>query len=309
MVTAVITSYKRKPEIVKRALDSVINQTYKNIEIILVDDNREDQEGEEISKELDSLISGLRDQVSGEMTIKIIRTIHGKHGAQAARNTGIDAAAGEYVAFLDDDDEWLPEKMEKQVQLMDNNPEAGMCFTAGYRVDENYEPPFVKIYHGNFKDRVSYKDLLREDCIGTTSQAFIRKSVLEKVGGFDENLPARQDYEMWIRISREYDILGVNIPLFNNRISSNMTQISKGMDNCIEGHTLLYQKYRNDIDNDKQARFNVEFCLGHYYFFKGDKVNGVKKYLHALVISPKCMLRKLHQKKELIRDSRKAKNK
>jgi len=309
MVTAIITSYKRKTDIVKRALDSVLSQTYKNIEIILVDDNREDEEGIKYSSDLNTLISEISEKLSDDMSIRIIRTENGKHGAQAARNTGIAKAKGEYVAFLDDDDEWLPEKMEKQVKLMDEHPEAGMSFTAGYRVNENYNPPFVKLYHGNFMDKVGYRDLLREDCIGTTSQAFIRKEVLEKVGGFDESLPARQDYEMWIRISREYDILGVRDPLFNNRISSNMSQISKGMDNCIKGHTLLYEKYKKDIDADRMAKFNVEFCLGHYYFFKGDKINGVKKYLFALMISPKCMLRKINQKKELIKDGRKAQSK
>lgn len=108
IVTAVITTYKREPEIVKRAIDSVLAQTYKHINIVVVDDSPADYE--------------LRDSVEklvldhfAEANITYVQ--HERNlGACAARNTGLSLVNSEFVAFLDDDDEWLPEKIEKQVK-------------------------------------------------------------------------------------------------------------------------------------------------------------------------------------------------
>ena len=287
LVSAVITTYKRPVSILKRAISSVLSQSYNPIELIIVDDNREDAEGTEFSKAIAALIEEIKKD--SKISIFLYKTEDNKHGGQAARNTGIHNAHGEYIAFLDDDDERLSEKIKKQVQKLDDNPAAGMCFCNGNRINENFTPPKISNYNSaGVKKSVTYKELLKSDCIGTTTQAMITKKALNTVGGFDEEFPARQDYEMWVRISTRFSIVGIEENLFNYYISKNNQngQVAQNMDNCIRGHKLLYQKYKADIDKDRAAKYNVEFYLAHYYYFGGSKIKGILQYIKAFFIYP-----------------------
>ncbi len=291
-VTAVITTYKRKIHIVKRALKSVLKQSEPPVEVYLVDDNRDDAQGREISAEL----KAMADEESAsypQIPVYVVKTENKKHGAQAARNTGIHLAKGNCIAFLDDDDKWLEDKLKFQKELLLENPEAGMCFCRGWRINEAYDPPYINDFQGDgFRERVTYEELLRGDCIGTTTQAMVLKEVFERVGDFDEDLPARQDYEMWIRISKAYPIVGCREHLFNYYKNGVGEQITKNWDNCIKGHSIIYKKYKKDIDADRKARFNLIFYLAHYNMCKGDKANMVKYYAQSFFISPAEFMKK-----------------
>ena len=169
------------------------------------------------------------------------------------------------------------------------HPDTGMCFCRGWRINEAYDPPYINDFQGDaFCTEVSYKRILRGDNIGTTSQALIPKTTFEKVGEFDEKLPARQDYEMWIRIAKSLPVRGLDEHLFNYYKNGVGEQITKSWDKCIKGHTLLYQKYKTDIDADRQAKFNVIFYLAHYYMCKDDKKAMVRYYVNSFFISPVC---------------------
>lgn len=284
-VSCVITSYKRDISIVRRALMSVLSQTWENIEVLLVDDNR--GEGSEAFTEP---IKALADEFE---KVRYLKTTD-PCGAQAARNLGIKNAAGEYVAFLDDDDEWLPEKIKKQVEYLEKNPDAGMCYCRGYIVNEaNKIADSGEIYGKLFKSEVTYKELLRDDKIGTTTQAVIRREVFDKVGGFDEAFPARQDYEMWIRISKSYRVIGIREPLFKyykNMTGVKHTQISHSAEKCIKGYELLNAKYYDDIMKDRKARFNIVFHLAHFYRMAGRSSDGYKEYVKAFFCSPSMFM-------------------
>lgn len=289
LVSCIITSYRRKKEIVGRAIDSILAQTYSPIEIYIIDDNR--GEGAEIFS------GGLKELSSERENVPIIMT-EGGHGGQYARNTGIRYSKGEYVAFLDDDDEWLPEKIEKQVRLMNEHPECGMCYTDGYRVYDDRKGSGRELIHANyFRDRLSFRDLLHEDRIGSTSQALIRRSVFDEVGGFDTDMPARQDYEMWLRISRKFPIRGINEGLYLYHRNSDEGKITRDWRKNVKAHRLIGEKYRDDIMGDRDAGFNVIFHTAHYYKegFGLEKhfntkvsclLHAVYYYLRALLISP-----------------------
>ena len=301
LVSAIITTYQRENQIIERALKSVLSQTYEMTEVLLIDDNREDTEkGQLLSKSIQELLLQYP-------SVQYFRTEEG-HGAQRARNTGIQKAQGNYLAFLDDDDEWMPEKISRQVQALNENKSAGMCFTRGYRVNENFTPPYVNDFQGkDFLPLVTYQRLLRGDCIGTTSQAMICKEVFAECGGFDEKFPARQDYEMWIRISQKFEIIGVDEPLFRYHIAKGENQITKSWDRCIIGHTLLYQKYKVDIDRDRKAKFNVIFYLAYYHRRKCDSMKALCYYIQSFFVSPYSFYEKGKIKIEKLKEERKQK--
>ena len=109
LVTAVITTHKRTPELVERALKSILAQTYENIEVFVIDDSPEEYE----------LRSAVKNMIESYAEKNVTYIAHDKcMGACAARNTGLEAAKGEFIGFLDDDDEWLPTKLEKQKVLI-----------------------------------------------------------------------------------------------------------------------------------------------------------------------------------------------
>ena len=282
LVTCVITSYKRDKETVKRALDSVLSQTYSPIEVYIIDDNR-GEGAEEYSDALNEL-------AVGKERVQVIKT-EGGHGAQRARNTGIEHAKGKYVAFLDDDDEWLPEKTGIQVGLLMENPDVGLCYSRGYLINEAFDPP--KISEFRSVKNATYEDLLIEDGIGSTTQAVIPREVFDKVGLFDEAFPARQDYEMWIRIARSYKTLGSDKCLYRYHKKPGTGQVSHKWKNCLKGHELIYEKYKEDIDKSREARFNVIFHVAHYLSEGAAaekdpslKIKAVLKYIEAFFTSP-----------------------
>ena len=293
IISCIVTSYKREKRVVKRALDSILSQTFENYEILLIDDNR--GEGSETFSE------ALKELCSLSEKIRLFKT-EGGHGAQCARNTGIRHASGKYLAFLDDDDEWLPSKLAKQAAVLDADPSIGMCYCNSMVVNEGFDPPKVITKKaGTFMTDAAYRDMLRRDNVGSTSKAMIRENVFETVGGFDESFPARQDYEMWIRISRSFKIRGIDEMLVRYHISGGNEQISKNWDNCIEGHTKLYMKYKADIDRDPRARFNILFYLAHYHRMKGNSLKAVGLYIKSFFTSPASFwemgMIKLNQKK------------
>ena len=162
-VTAIVTSYKRDISIVERAVNSILGQSFSNIEIIVVDDN-------DLNTSYSDALKILCEKK------KIIYLTQGKNkGACSARNFGISHATGEYIGFLDDDDEWLPEKIEKQLKVFEKYPDIGIVYCRGEIVDEN-SGTVIGIYNqDNIKTNVTLEDILTKDYVGSTSQPLIKK--------------------------------------------------------------------------------------------------------------------------------------
>lgn len=259
----VIPTYQRSFALIKRALESALAQTYKNIVVMVVDDNRGDK-GEAYTQ---SLLEGLRSypQVAYQKT-------QDGHGAQAARNTGLKLSNSEFIAFLDDDDEWMPELAEKEIALLRAHPDAGMAFCMGYKVYED-ETPVRREYYckpENFVAEPTFADMLVQDRVGTTTQAVMRRSALVRVGKFDVEQVARQDYEMWLRISREMPIVGVPEPLFNYNMHC-ADQISRSSERAIAGYRRVYEKYAADFAKHLGARESAELTLAGLYEQAGQR--------------------------------------
>ena len=190
-VTVVIPTYNRA-EIVTKAIDSVLAQTYQDYEIIVVDDGSTDNTGKLLTKRYG----------------KRIRYIYQPNaGVSAARNKGVDASGSDLVAFLDSDDFWLPRKLEVQLPLM-SDPDVVLSYT-NWSFDTNPDKDHFSAiglsfeHDGNiFSEPIALYARLR--AIGATTSAVIcRKSVLSRIGGFDERLKVFEDVRAWFRLAME----------------------------------------------------------------------------------------------------------
>ncbi len=193
LVSVIIPTYNRA-SVLERAISSVLAQTFKDFELIVVDDGSRDSTPELLS------------QFDGKLTA----LFEANKGVSAARNLGIRHSQGELLAFLDSDDEWLPEKLERQTALFAGAGPLFVCHTdeiwlrAGIQVTQ-------KSYH--FKQGGCFFDRALERCLISPSSAMISRSLLEKVGQFDEELIAAEDYDLWLRITAFHEVHFVAEPL------------------------------------------------------------------------------------------------
>lgn len=188
LVSVVIPTYKR-PTDLKRAVDSVLNQDYKNIEIIVVDDNNA---GTSERAETETLM----EQYAENTKVKYLKHDKNRNGS-AARNTGWKSAKGKYITYLDDDDEISKSKIKKQVECLETLDDSwGACYTA-YRLvkaDGSYQ-----ISSESRSGDVYLYALMRTMFMGSGSNLFLRKSVVDEIGGYDESFQRNQDIEFMAR--------------------------------------------------------------------------------------------------------------
>ena len=234
MVSTIITTYGRKYNEIEATLKSVINQTYVEMELIVVDDNGK---GSTLQLQIEENLKKLKSKIPVVYLPNRVNC-----GAQISRNKGVLAARGDYVALLDDDDLWEKDKVEKQMELFSEDS-VGLVFCKGWLIDTESNKKTPYNMSENFIDELSFDDLSYGDYIGTTSQVLIKKDVFSVCGLFDVNQPARQDYEMWIRISDKYRCRGVNEYLFSH-IQHKGEQISKNPQKAATGIYNIYRKYR-----------------------------------------------------------------
>jgi glycosyltransferase involved in cell wall biosynthesis len=184
--------------LVTEAVDAVLDQTYRDFELLVVDDGSTDDTGQRLAA------YGARIRLTRQENL----------GASAARNAGIRQARGRYLAFLDSDDLWLKDKLQAQMELMGRQPDVKVCYTEeiwirrGVRVNPK-------------KKHAKHSGWILEQmlplCIVSPSSVLIAREVLDRVGLFDESLPACEDYDLWLRIGRHYPIHLIDRPLIVKR--------------------------------------------------------------------------------------------
>ena len=141
-----------------------------------------------------------------------------------------------------------------------------------------------------FNKEIKFEDMLFRDYVGTTTQALIRRECFAKVGLFDPLMPARQDYEMWIRISKDYSIIGTSEPLFYHRIHSG-EQISKNMEKVLIGYNNIYKKYKEYYKKCSRANAKMQLKLCKFNYKNGHYLKAIKCCICASIINPKVVLR------------------
>ncbi len=191
-VSIVLPTYNRANSIL-RAVESVLSQTYPEFELLIIDDGSTDNTGQVISEIRDERVRYFEQPVN--------------RGVSAARNEGIRLAAYDYIAFQDSDDFWLPDKLEKQMKVFTEKPEAGLvyCTLEGTRADgTRIVMPSPSMPMADKAGNI-YERLLKGNIIGAPA-AVVRRACLEKVGIFDETLQCLEDWELFLRIAKEYEI-------------------------------------------------------------------------------------------------------
>lgn len=238
-VTAVITTYHREWKMILRAIHSVLNQTIPVYELLLVDDNGpESPFRQEIEREA-AKISQIRYLPMPE-----------NGGVAAARNLAIQEARGEILGYLDDDDEWCPDKLEKLLPLFEQEENVALVFGTGrvFKHDSGLE--YYNWQWEVYQPAPSYSDMLYTDYVGSASAPLIKTAVLRELGGFRiEDQPAAEDYELWIRIAQRYALRGIQDVVFlkhdetSEHVSGSLCRVGLGFRNIYRIHQKDYEKY------------------------------------------------------------------
>ncbi len=197
-VSVIIPTYNRAA-LVTEAVASVLAQSWQDFELLVVDDGGSDNTAAALAPYADR-IRLLRRETRG--------------GVSAARNAGIAAARGEWLAFLDSDDLWLPEKLARQMAYLAGHPELALCQT-----EETWIRRGVKVNqpltHRKIGGRIFFQSL--ERCLVSPSAVILHRRLLERHGGFDEDLPAAEDYDLWLRLAWRYEVGLLPEPLIIKR--------------------------------------------------------------------------------------------
>ena len=240
LISIIITTYNRA-SVIGKAIKSVLHQTYQNFELIIIDDGSQDNTEKIVKK--------------WQKTNKKIRyyLLPNNLGANIARNIGIQLANGEYLAFLDSDDEWYPHKLEKQLSKFQESKSSKLGLV--YCGLVKFYPRGIISFKIEKKSGNIFQDLLVSNFIGGASVPLIKKDVFDDCGGFSElgvfQKGGSQDYEMWLRIASKFSIEVVTEILVKYTISKNSVSLSSELSNPINR-----VKARLVIVNEFLAYFN-----------------------------------------------------
>jgi GT2 family glycosyltransferase len=232
-VSVVIPSFNRWP-LLAEAVNSVLAQSYRDFEVIVVDDGSTDATASQLAK----LGSGLKLLVTE------------RRGVSAARNLGVSQSRGQYIAFLDSDDLWLRRKLEKQTRFMDEHPEFHICQT-----DEIWIRNGVRVNPRAIHQKTSGDVFKRslELCLVSPSAVMMTKALFDRTGGFDEAFPVCEDYDLWLRISAQHQVALIPDRLTIKR-GGHTDQLSRSVWGMDRYRVLALQKLlRSNLDRTQQA--------------------------------------------------------
>ena len=267
-LVSVVIPTRNRPKLLVRAIESVLTQTFSNIQCIVVDDASTDNTTETVLAVDDSRILYLRNEVRVK--------------AAASRNRGIKAAKGQYIALLDDDDEWIPDKIEKQVIKFGRVPKqvgviySGFCFCSGS------EPRIVRnIWPANKGN--TYKEIIMSNFVGSPTP-LIKRECFKTAGMFDERLPSCQDWDLWIRLAKDHEFDFVDEILAKHFVHGD--QISNDLKAKIKARRILLSKYEKEFKKRPFVIGRHLKRLGQLYFLDGKFHRGRNKLFDSLFKNP-----------------------
>ncbi len=275
-VSVVIATYNRAQQ-VREAIDSVLAQTVPVREIIVVDDGSKDDTREQLLAYGDRVRSFF--QANG--------------GASAARNLAMRNATGEWLAFLDDDDVWLPNKIEKQMELAAQNPKLGLVYCSDYAVDEQlsilYARNAAAENRGDVFDRLLIKNFIFTSCV------IARRDAVEKAGYMDLEFKFAQDWDLWLKVlaDREADFAAEPLVLYRQSASGCLTRDMRAEDRLLEMKTISERamKLRKvSPQAQRRARFEIESQWAATDLMQGTHTGAMRHALQAIAAQPGSLM-------------------
>lgn len=219
-VSVVIPTYNRA-NYLRQTIDSVLAQTYTDYEIIVLDDGSTDN-----TKETAALYKD-----------KIKYFYQENRGPTAGKNSGMQKARGEYIAFLDDDDLWLPEKLAKQVEVLENNRELAFACSGSYVINAKGE--IIDEWKKVTQNQETFSNLYEANFVFTLT-VMVRRKCLAATGLFDESLYIVQDYDLWLRLAKRYPFAYIALPLAKYR--KHDSNVTKNTPQRLKEHLRIVNK-------------------------------------------------------------------
>lgn len=261
-ISIVIPAYNAELTI-KETIESVQKQTLSDFELIVINDGSTDRTLE--------ILQSIEDH-----RLKIFSYLNG--GLSVARNRGISQVTGEFIAFLDADDFWKSDKLERQLAALEQHPDAGVAYSWTYFMNEREKCLFLGsrlFYEGNV-----YADLLLKNFLANGSNPLIRRQAIESVGEFDSTLSHFADWEYWLRLARNWPFVVVpDYQIFYRQSSSTMSSKVEGIKE--EGLFMLEKAFRSAPEElqslkNKSVCMLFQYCTELYLQHRTDS-NGLQK--------------------------------
>lgn len=264
----IIPNYNRV-RVISKAVNSVLAQNFIDFELIVVDDCSTDNSIE--------ILSRIKDE-----RLKVLKLTKNS-GAAAARNYGIQKSTGTYISLLDSDDYYEPQFLQRTFSNINNtNKKVGFCWTGvryfeGEQFSEFTWQPEVK--------KNTYNTLLHSLHIGTNSGITFKREVFNTSGYFNEELPAAEDTEFFLRVSKSYDFLVIPEVLINIE-RDNPDRLSKDLKKIAKAYNIFIHSHREEIDKDKTLQLKYYYKLMWLNYHLGDKRKARKYYSMIPKINP-----------------------
>lgn len=275
LISVIIPTFNR-PLQLKRAVQSVLNQTYPNYEIIIIDDGS--------TLDITEVINSFSDS-----RIKLIKH-ECKRGAPSARNSGLQIARGDFINFLDDDDEIAPDKFAKQLAKFNECTDttgvvyAGVCYAL--EATRQIVRQFIHRFSGNV-----FLPLLRDNFL-VIQTPLISRNCLEKAGVFDESLPGNQDWDLFLRLARHYEFALVPEVLATIWVHGN--QITADLQRKIVSYEKIKTKYLAELQQHPDIFSYHLLRLGKLYFLAGERHKAIQYFRQAIKTTPFKLKNYLH---------------
>jgi hypothetical protein len=268
-VSVILPTRDRAP-LLRRALAGALGQTLRDLEVVVVDDGSTDDTPRVLARaaEDDPRIRLLRCGRSG--------------GVSAARNRGVREARGEWVAFLDDDDDWAPEKLARQLAVADADPAVGLVYCPyRYRYPDGRE-----IVLGTYDPRTPpgpQREIFGNNFLGVPA-VLVRRTLLLDLGGFDPELPLLEDWDLWIRLSAETTFGWVPEPLVTVHVTPG--SLSRRADLYLTAARRLVERLAVLPGVGRRARGQVLYSLAHELVTRGHRLHGLRMAFRAVAAYP-----------------------
>ena len=285
-MSVIVTTFNRLP-FLKQTLESVASQTYGKFEVVVMDDGSSD-----------GTLEFLADLEPGHLFR--FERFRGRERSYL-RNAGVAGASGSLVAFLDDDDEWLPRKLERQVALAASESDAGMIYSFTTVMDADGGPVdeltriHADLYRRQVREGHTFSALARS-CLLFTSSVLVRREAFDAVRGFDESLVGAEDWDFYLRMSRQFRIAAVEEPLVRYRLHGANSTMENGLGARHVGAARVraaerfLERARRAVPRDSSTESLMLRAIAMNHYWAGANHEALRFAVAAFKASPRVFL-------------------